>query len=72
MFSPVHVKGEEIHPLYAYLTSAEHNKGNASPVAWNFEKFLIGKDGTIVAHHPRNIEPDSEEFIKEIKAELGK
>lgn len=72
MFSPIHVKGDQIHPLYAYLTSPEHNKVNASPVAWNFEKFLISRDGTIVAHHPRNVEPDSKDFINEIEAELAK
>lgn len=72
MFSPIHVKGDEIHPLYAYLTSPEHNNVEPQPVKWNFEKFLIGKDGRIINHYTSKVEPDSEALVEAIEAELAR
>ncbi len=48
MFSKISVKGKDIHPLYTYLTSKEQNGKIDAPVSWNFQKFLIGKDGKVV------------------------
>lgn len=45
MMAKVSVKGDAQVPLYAALTSPEHNPDDAGPVKWNFEKFLIGRDG---------------------------
>src|SRR5436305_811020 len=42
------VKGEGQHPLYAELTKVEDAEGEAGDVKWNFEKFLIGSDGTVL------------------------
>jgi len=60
LFSKIHVKGENIHSLYDYLTrySVSGYKGD---VRWNFEKFLIDKRGHIVArYHPDTLPTDSE------------
>ena len=46
MFSKISVKGKDIHPLYAYLTA---ESGFPDDVSWNFNKFLIGKDGKVAA-----------------------
>jgi glutathione peroxidase len=48
MFSKISVKGKDIHPLYQYLTSKEKNGNLDAPVSWNFQKFLIGKDGRVI------------------------
>ncbi len=52
---------------YTSLTQAEP----AGPVAWNFEKFLIGKDGTVLARFKSNVEPDSAELKGAIEAALA-
>lgn len=57
MFSKIAVKGKEIDPLYAYLTSKETNPEFGGSVTWNFNKFLIGRDGTIVGRFDSKEEP---------------
>ncbi|MDJ0737265.1 MAG: glutathione peroxidase [Nostocaceae cyanobacterium] len=69
MFDKVHAKGAQQHPLYAQLTSAVEPKGD---VAWNFEKFLVNKQGKVVARFKSNISPESPELIAAIETELGK
>lgn len=48
MFSKISVKGKQIHPLYEYLTKKELNGKIDAPVTWNFQKFLIDRDGKVV------------------------
>lgn len=48
MFSKISVKGKNQHPLYQYLTKKENNGKKDSPVAWNFQKFLVGRDGQLI------------------------
>ena len=45
VFAKISVKGEDQHPLYKYLTSAETNPKFAGDIKWNFNKFLIDKIG---------------------------
>jgi glutathione peroxidase len=49
MFSKISVKGKDMHPLYQYLTDKEQNGKVAAPVTWNFQKFLVDRDGKVVA-----------------------
>ncbi len=72
MFSKVVVKGEGQCPLYKYLTSKETDPKFAGDISWNFEKFLIGRDGEIVQRFAPRVKPDSEEVVKAIEAELAK
>jgi len=72
MFSKIAVKGEEQAALYKYLTSKETNPEFAGDISWNFEKFLIGRDGKIVARFAPGVAPTSEEVTKAIEAELAK
>ncbi|HVF11221.1 MAG TPA: glutathione peroxidase [Abditibacteriaceae bacterium] len=72
MFSKIAVKGPEQHALYKYLTSEETNPNFAGEVAWNFEKFLINRDGQIIARFRSKVAPDSEEMTTAIEAELAK
>ncbi len=76
MFSKVVVKkvenGPEPCPLYKFLTSKETNPRFSGEITWNFEKFLIGRNGEIVARFAPKVKPDSEEVIKAIESELAK
>jgi glutathione peroxidase len=70
MLAKVVVNGKGACPLYAYLTSKESGFGGA--VGWNFEKFLIGRDGKVAGRFKSDAEPDSEALVKAIKTELDK
>jgi len=69
MFDKVHAKGSEQHPLYDTLTSAVEPQGD---VAWNFEKFLVDKQGNVVARYKSGVTPTSSELTQAIEAQLAK
>ncbi len=69
MFSKVVVKGEGQEPLFQYLTHAE-NKDFKGDIGWNFEKFLIGKDGKLLHRYRSKVVPTGEQIKKDIKAAL--
>jgi len=69
MFDKVHAKGTEQHPLYKTLTNSVEPKGD---VAWNFEKFLVNKQGEVVARFGSGVTPSSSELVQAIEAELAK
>jgi glutathione peroxidase len=71
MFEKVEVNGAGRHPVYAELTAAEDAEGAAGDVQWNFEKFLIGADGAVVARFRPRTEPDAPEVIAAIEKLLG-
>lgn len=66
LFSKVDVNGENAAPIYKQLTAKD------GPIKWNFEKFVIGRNGEIVAHFPTKTSPDAPEVVKAIEAELAK
>jgi len=72
MFSKIVVKGKGIDPLYEFLTSDKTNAKFAGPISWNFEKFLIGRDGQVVERFAPKLNPESPEVIAAIEAELAK
>jgi glutathione peroxidase len=72
MFSKVDVKGDNICDLYSFLTSPDTDKPFAGTITWNFEKFLIGRDGNVVARFKPKTQPDSPEVMGAIEAELSK
>ena len=72
LFSKIDVNGEKAHPFYQFLTGAETNPQFAGKIGWNFEKFLIGRDGKVVARFKTGVSPDSEEVVAAIKKELEK
>lgn len=69
MFDKVHAKGSQQHPLYARLTNAVEP---TVEVAWNFEKFLVNKQGEVLARFKSSVQPDSPELIAIIEKELAK
>jgi glutathione peroxidase len=68
LFQKVHAKGDEQHPLYAYLTANAEPTGD---VAWNFEKFLIGQDGTILGRYGSRVTPQDAELTQAIEKALA-
>ena len=70
MFSKISVKGKDIHPLYAFLTSKETNPEHGGAISWNFNKFLIGRDGRILARYGSRTEPDDPELAAAIATAL--
>ena len=65
MFEKVHVKGDETTPLYRDLAKAT----GVSP-GWNFHKYLIARDGTVVANFPSKVKPDDAALVAAIEREL--
>lgn len=68
MFSKISVKGADIHPLYAYLTS---RPGLAGDVTWNFGKFLADRHGRVVARFTPKTAPDAPDLVAKIEALLA-
>ena len=69
MFEKIAVNGDDTAPLYSKLKSFDKDPGD---VKWNFEKFLIGRDGDVVARFRTRVEPDDTQVVKTIEAELKK
>ena len=72
MFSKVDVNGEGATPLYKHLTSVDTKPKGKGKVSWNFEKFLIGRDGGVIARFEPKTAPDDPAVIKALEAELAK
>jgi len=70
MFAKISVKGEDIHPLYAFLTGTETNPAFAGPIKWNFNKFLVDREGNIVSRYGSSVEPMSEALVADIEKAL--
>ena len=63
MMAKISVKGDDIHPLYHWLTSKDENGVLDAKVTWNFQKFLIDEKGEIVKSVSPKEKPDSKEII---------
>lgn len=61
------VKGKEQHPLYAWLTIKENNGVKQSSVKWNFQKYLIDKEGVLIDFYYSTTSPLSDKIINHIK-----
>ena len=69
MFSKVSVKGDDKAPLFTYLTSAE-NPDKQGDIGWNFEKFLIGKDGKLIRRFATKVDPTNADLVAAIETAL--
>ncbi len=68
MTEKVDVNGESRHPVYAELTKAPNEKGVAGDVIWNFEKFLVAADGTVIARFSPVVTPDDPDLVDAVRA----
>ena len=63
----IKVKGEGQHPLYAWLTNKELNGSSSSTVRWNFQKYIVDKDGEFVNYFYSTTEPLSRKITSILK-----
>lgn len=70
IFSKISVKGDDIHPLYRFLTSKETNPDFGGDIKWNFSKFLLDKNGKIIARFEPKVTPESDPMIQAIEKAL--
>jgi glutathione peroxidase len=71
LFSKIVVKGKGIHPLYAFLTSEETNPKYAGKIPWNFTKFLVNKQGEVIARFQPADKPSAEKVTGGIEKALA-
>lgn len=69
MFTKVSVKGDDINPMFEYLTTAE-NSDFTGEIGWNFEKFLIDRSGNLIRRFKSDVEPGSEAVSEAIESAL--
>ncbi len=72
MFSKVDVNGPAACGLYQHLTKVDVKPEGAGKISWNFEKFVVGRNGEVVARFSSGTEPDAPEVVKVLEAELAK
>jgi glutathione peroxidase len=71
MMAKVSVKGDDITPLYQFLTDKSSNPQSGGEIKWNFTKFLIGPDGRVITRFEPEITPDSPQVTSAIEAALA-
>lgn len=70
LFAKIKVKGDDKHPLYGWLTDNTLHPGLGGEVSWNFNKFLIGRDGKLIARFGSRTTPDAAELTEAIEQAL--
>jgi glutathione peroxidase len=70
MTEKVEVNGDHRHPLYDELVGTADAEGYTGDIRWNFEKFLIGPDGTVRARWSPAVKPDSPEVVAAVESTL--
>jgi len=71
MTEKVEVNGEDRHPLYDRLVGFADGEGHTGDIRWNFEKFLIGRDGQVAARFSPQTEPESAELVAAVEKAIG-
>lgn len=71
MFSKVDVNGADAAPFYKYLTAQDTSPVGNGKISWNFEKFLVGRDGQVIHRFSPRVSPSDAELVKAIEAALG-
>lgn len=67
LFSKISVKGKDIHPLYAWLTSREAHPASGGPITWNFNKFLVDRTGRVVERFDTKVQPEDPLLVRAIE-----
>jgi glutathione peroxidase len=70
MFSKISVKGSDKAPLYQFLTDKNANPKTGGEIPWNFTKYLVDRDGRVLARFDAPVEPESKELTSAIEAAL--
>ena len=72
LFAKISVKGQDKCPLYQFLTSKETNGDLGGEIRWNFEKFLVSREGKVVQRFAPAMKPDAKELVDAVEAQLAK
>ena len=67
----IEVNGDNRHPLYQELTEQPDAEGHTGDIRWNFEKFLVNRNGDVVARFSPMVEPESADITEAIEKELA-
>jgi glutathione peroxidase len=67
----IEVNGESRHPLYQQLTETADGEGHSGDIRWNFEKFLVSRDGDVIARFSPMVEPGNDELVGSIEKALA-
>jgi glutathione peroxidase len=70
LFEKIDVNGPNKAPLYKWLESADATPSDPGPVGWNFEKFLVGRDGKVIARFRSPVRPSDPKFVAAIESAL--
>ena len=70
MYSKISVKGADIHPLYQFLTDKQANPKTGGDIQWNFTKFLVDRDGKVIARFESKVTPESADVTGAIEKAL--
>jgi glutathione peroxidase len=70
LFAKVDVKGDGQHPLYSLLSQTADDSGKAGNVSWNFEKFLVGRDGQVVRRFRSKVTPEDPKIVEAVESLL--
>ena len=71
MFSKIVVVGESINRLYKFLTDEKTGGPFAGQIKWNFTKFLVGRNGRVIARFEPKVNPTDAQVVKQIEGALG-
>ncbi|MCU0347345.1 MAG: glutathione peroxidase [Saprospiraceae bacterium] len=66
MFQKISVKGDDIHPLYKWLSDKNQNGWNSDAPSWNFCKYVVNENGELMGFFPSVVKPDDAEFKKAV------
>lgn len=67
MAAKISVKGDDMHPIYHWLTEKEHNHFQTSTVKWNFQKYLLNENGELIGVYYSKVKPMSDDLVKAIE-----
>jgi glutathione peroxidase len=71
MTEKVEVNGDERHEIYQQLVTVPNEKGRVGDLEWNFEKFLLSADGSVVARFNAGVEPQDPRLVEAIEGQLA-
>ena len=71
LFEKIDVNGAHRHPLYEQLVGTADAEGHTGDIRWNFEKFLVSRDGGVVSRFPPQVGPEDPAIVEQIEAVLG-
>jgi glutathione peroxidase len=71
MFEKIEVNGDGRHPLYQQLTNAADAEGHTGDIRWNFEKFLVSRDGEVLARFSPMVDPEAPELVGALETALA-